>query len=161
MVWSAYSWLYYSKRNSCTFNCIFFILLCVSTGITKFNAKSAGYCMGSASSSLQSYTSMLNTAYEANQTLAVRFYKVTVIQANLFSVVYTYRTCVHQLIDWYACSYCRLCFTCLLLFFSLCPHVWVPRSHILRLLTVFILLLLQFSHRTTSNPLPSWSNVWI
>lgn len=41
------------------------------SGISKFNAKSAGYCMGSASSSLQAYTAVLNSAYEANRTLAV------------------------------------------------------------------------------------------
>lgn len=45
-----------------------------STGITKFNSKSAGYCMGSASGSLQSYTAVLNSAHEANQTLAVSSY---------------------------------------------------------------------------------------
>ena len=44
----------------------------ILVGITKYNAKSGTYCLQSASTTLSSYTVVLNQFLDANQTLSVR-----------------------------------------------------------------------------------------
>jgi hypothetical protein len=45
----------------------------IGRGLNRYNAQAAKYCTGSAASSLQAYTAVLNQMYASNQTLAVSF----------------------------------------------------------------------------------------